>query len=635
MNLPLERVRTMLTLSACPLVLGHETPYQFPCKDITQYIDLATPDMQELLQSSLTSNIMDLPSVLPHRLSSVIFTSGSTGVPKAVLIQHSCLLNFILSDYQHIEQGDRTAMLMSIAFDVSSGEIWYPLSRGATLVCYIHPYNAPFDVESLSSFLVKKAINSFHAPTAILKALVESDFFEKDLSSLRSVVMGGEAAFLSFLRPIQTAKPKICVSNGYGPTESTIIATMFSVSHDCNRTSIPIGRPLANIGAYVVDSALAPVPPGVCGELLLTGDSLARGYLKREQLTSEKFVWLGEEHPLGNLRAYRTGDIVRQITTGDLEFIRRVDDQVKLRGQRVELGEIERTLEQHRYVNSAVAVVCRRGEGDDRLVAYLTARPTYQSRELSNILKAHLRTMLPPYMIPSLILLVPSFPLSATGKVNRKLMADNQFLDRITNYTSKMRNNRHLSLEESEVLEIFARALNISPDSIGLYDNLFNIGGHSLTATRIASAVRSHFGVSFDIKVLYNDASVAGVVASLKQCKPEDLEEIPIERFSDPRQLCPASDAQTRLWLEEQMNSGLSRYNVGFQRKLTGNLDVEALKMSFILLLFRHDVLRTVFEMHDPVLMQRIVSIDDCIPIRFIDYEVDEIYLYSMTLHFS
>ncbi|KAK7468432.1 hypothetical protein VKT23_002945 [Stygiomarasmius scandens] len=617
MNLPSERVRAMLALSACPLVLGHGTPYEFPCKDSTRYIDLATPDMQDLLHSSTVS--IPLPPVPSHRLSSIVFTSGSTGIPKAILIQHSCLLNFITSDHLPIKQGDRTAMITSIAFDVSSGEIWYPLARGATLVCHIHPYNAPFDVENLSSFLDEKAINSFQTPTAILKALAESGFFEKDLPSLRSVAMGGEAAFLSFLKPIQIAKPELHLCNKYGPSESTVTATTFVVPPNYNRESIPIGRPLANIGAYVVDGDLVPVPPSVSGELLLTGQSLARGYLQNEQLTSEKFIWLGENHCLGNLRAYRTGDIVRRLTTGELEFVRRVDDQVKLRGYRVELREIERALEQHPYVKSAVAVVCRRGEGDDRLVAYVTANPDCQSQGFSEAAKAHLGTLLPRYMIPSPILLVPSFPLSPTGKVDRKLMATPQFLDQLTSRDSKLRNDTKYSPEESAVLDIFSQALDLSSGAIGLEHNLFDIGGHSLIAIRIASAVRSRFGVSFSIQHLYNDATVAGVITSLKQCEP--LEEIPIKRLSDEWQLYPASDAQTRMWLEEYMNPGLSRYNVGFQRKLTGNLDVDALKTAFVTLLHRHDALRTVFEMHDPVLMQRVVSINECIPIRFVDYE--------------
>jgi acyl carrier protein len=178
--------------------------------------------------------------------------------------------------------------------------------------------------------------------------------------------------------------------------------------------------------------------------------------------------------------------------------------------------------------------------------------------------------------------------------------------------------------EQTVVRDIFARALGISPKAVRLSDNLFDIGGHSLIATRIVSAVRRHFRVSFDMTMFYDNATISGVAENLVQCELEDvtpLTRIPGLGIED---LVPASDAQTRLWVEEQMNPGLSRYNAGFQRKLTGALDVEALRMSFIALLYRHEALRTTFEMHDPVLMQRVRSLDQCSPIQFIDLWVCE-----------
>lgn len=632
MSLPPERIRGMLTASRSPLVLGYG-PHQFPCDDAVRYVNLATLDMQHLHETIPASAISALPSVPPDRLSSVVFTSGSTGVPKVIMIQHSCLRNLLLSDYKPIHQGDRTAMMLSIAFDVSSGEIWYPLARGATIVVYMQEPGSPFDVDNLSSFLENNGINQMNAPVAIMKALVEAKFFERPLPSLRSLAMGGEPLFLASLRPVTLAKPNLILSNNYGPSESTVDATFFTIPPGYNRANVVIGNPMANIGAYVVDEYLNPVPRGVCGELLLTGKSLARGYLNREELTAQSFIQLGNQHCLGPLRAYRTGDLVRQTASGELEFVRRANTgQVKLRGHRIELGEVERAIEQHPLVSSVVVVVCRFEEGDERLVAYVTSRACREEDEIADIVKTHLRALLPSYMVPSMVLSVSSFPFSTTGKLDRRLMASPHFVEQVSksrpSFIPKHQSSTAtMTPDEAAVVGIFSRVLGVPQTSIGLHDNLFDIGGHSLIATRIVAAIRRHFGVSFGVALFYDNATPAGVLGNLAQCEFDAEASLVRIADVDAQELCPASDAQTRLWVEEQINPGLSRYHAGFQRRLTGPLNADALQKAFFALLDRHETLRTVFEMHDPVLMQRVKPLQECSPVRFVDLQVSITFL--------
>ncbi|KAJ3915923.1 hypothetical protein F5877DRAFT_47656, partial [Lentinula edodes] len=370
MTLPKERIRYMLTDTLCPMVLMNGYTHDFPCADVVDYTDLAKNEMRDLMQAGPTSNGPTLPMLTSNRLSHVIFTSGSTGLPKAVMIQHSCLLNFVSTEYKPITRRDRTAVMLNIAFDVSSGEIWYPLTHGATLVCYVHTPASPVDIHDMASFLTREKITSFAVSTAVFKLLVDADTLQKSLPLLRSVDLVGEAAYLEFIQPVLLARPDLAVYNCYGPSESTIYATTFQVPADYRRTHIAIGRPMANIGAYVVDEALQPVPRGVCGELLLTGSGLARGYLNRPELTTQKFIHLETSHPFGPNRAYRTGDIVRWTAEDKLVFLHRKEDgQVKIRGQRLELGEIEQVLKQHPNVMSAAAALVK-VHNSDHVVAY-------------------------------------------------------------------------------------------------------------------------------------------------------------------------------------------------------------------------------------------------------------------------
>ncbi|KAF7337651.1 Amino acid adenylation domain-containing protein [Mycena sanguinolenta] len=582
MNLPADRIRIMLETSESPLVFVNNPPFDFPCTDFVQCIDVNGAEIRAQLSQAVDSHsLARLPIVTPERLAYIIFTSGSTGVPKAVMLQHSCLLNFALWDIDGFTSDFRTPLMLSIAFDVSVGEIWMPLAHGATLVC--HKSGDTFD---LADFLEKEKISGFIAATPLLRALLDVGYFARNLPSLRYIGGIGDPMYLETMGVIMQLKPTISLVNWYGPSEATIFITEFIIPRDYRRKNISIGHATPNSGCYAVDDNLNPVPPGVCGELFVTGENLARGYFGQPQATAAKFIQLDDVHPLGAIRGYRTGDLVRQLSTGDFEFLRRKDDgQVKLRGYRIELGEIEHVLKLHSDVTSVLVVLCERGNNNGCIVAYLISASTLDIDGL----RATAKSRMPAYMIPSIFLQVPAFALTPTGKLDRKTMSSPDFVQQMISTIPA--NTIFLTPHESNIRKLFAEALGINEKSLGLEDSFFDLGGNSLIAVRIVTSIRRSFSVTLTMSAFMDHATVSGVSRLIMQ------------KRDDKR---AHSHEQTNLWVEEQMNPGLATYNTGFQRKFRGPFNVAAMLQAMIALLSRHDALRMRFEMQGETLFQRV-----------------------------
>ncbi|KAJ6520288.1 hypothetical protein C8R45DRAFT_55978 [Mycena sanguinolenta] len=598
MNLPADRIRIMLETSKSPLVFVNNPPSDFPCNDLVQCIDVNSAEVRAQLSQAVDSHSLNrLPTVTPERLAYIIFTSGSTGVPKAVMLQHSCLLNFALWDIDGFTSDFRTPLMLSIAFDVSVGEIWMPLAHGATLVCC-----KSGDTFDLADFLEKEKISGFIAATPLLRALLDVGYFSRDLPSLRYIGGIGDPMYLETMGAIMRLKPTISVVNWYGPSEATIFITEFIIPHDYRRKNISIGHPTPNSGCYAVDDNLNPVPPGVCGELFVTGENLARGYFGQPQITAAKFIQLDESHPFGAIRGYRTGDLVRQLSTGNFEFLRRKDDgQIKLRGYRIELGEIEHFLKLHRDVTSVLAVLCKRGNNNDCIVAYLISASTLNIDEL----RATAKSRMPAYMVPSIFLQVPAFALTPTGKLDRKTMSSPDFVQQMISTTPA--NPVVLTSHESNVRKLFAEALGLDEISLGLEDSFFDLGGNSLIAVRIVTSIRRSFPVALTMSAFMDHATVSGVSRLIMQSETTNLATITsVPLVHTDSLLFPASQEQTNLWVEEQMNPGLATYNTGFQRKLRGPFNLAAMLQAMIALVSRHDALRMTFEMQGETLLQRV-----------------------------
>ncbi|WP_032795620.1 non-ribosomal peptide synthetase, partial [Streptomyces sp. HCCB10043] len=405
----------------------------------------------------------------------IIYTSGSTGAPKGTVVTGENLVN-LLSDFRsRLSFGaeDRLLAVTTFGFDISNLELLLPLISGGRVV--LASKETSQDPNALGGLIAASGATVMQATPALWQTLLASG----DPEGLRQVkvLVGGEA----LPRPLAGALRDSAreVTNVYGPTETTIWSTAAFLDEE-NADRPPIGLPLANTRAYVLDSALRPVPAGVAGELYLAGAGVARGYLNRPALTAQRFV-ADPFGPAGG-RMYRTGDLVRRHADGNLEFLDRVDHQVKIRGFRIELGEIEGALNQHPAVARAAVVVHEDQAGEKRLVAYTVPAPGHDAADTAS-LRAHLAGQLPAHMVPSAIVGLDVLPLTPNGKLDRKALPAPDF-------ASAAGAGRGPRTPQEEILcGLFAEVLGLP--SVGAEDDFFDLGGHSLLATRLTNGVRA------------------------------------------------------------------------------------------------------------------------------------------------
>jgi amino acid adenylation domain-containing protein len=457
------------------------------------------------------------PSVSPHDVAYVIYTSGSTGQPKGVEITHRSLVNFLSSMQREpgIGPSDRLLAVTTLSFDIAGLELYLPLVSGAQVV--IAPRTATVDGNALGLLLREADVTIMQATPATWRLLLEAGW--QGMPGLK-VLCGGEA--LSRELAEQLLATGAAVWNMYGPTETTIWSTLAPVRSQPG--SVPIGRPIANTQVAVLNEAGCVMPPGVVGQLYISGDGLARGYLGREQLTTERFV-NDPRHP--GERLYQTGDLARWLPDGNLECLGRVDHQIKLRGFRIEVGEIEAALEQQPGISQA-AVVAREDEsGDRRLTAYFTAHEGDPQR--FDILRKSLLRMLPEYMVPSAFVQVEQFPLTPNLKVDRRALLQPEYrpyrsdqhpygneVDRHEQDDPNPRRVGYLAPRnhvELVMTEIWGELLGV--EKIGVLENFFEVGGHSLTAARLIARLRSALGVNLPLRSIFIDPTIAGLASHI------------------------------------------------------------------------------------------------------------------------
>ncbi|MFF0612267.1 non-ribosomal peptide synthase/polyketide synthase [Nocardia tengchongensis] len=509
----------------------------------------------------------------------VIFTSGSTGRPKGVAIAHSAIVNRLVwgQAAYNLTAADALLQKTPATFDVSVPEFFWPLQVGARLV--IAKPEGHTDPVYIAELIAREAITVAHFVPSMM-AVFAAEEAAAQCTSLRLVLSSGETLppkTAHKLRELTGAE----VHNNYGPTETAVEVTYHRVV-DADVETAPIGRPVFNSRAYVLDSHLRPVPVGVAGELYLAGDQLAIGYVARPGLTADRFV----ANPFGDSeRMYRSGDLVKWNRDGELEYLGRTDFQVKLRGLRIELGEIEAALVAEPAIAQAVVVV--HGSGTDaQLVAYLV--PAAGAAPSAAELKAALAQRLPVYMVPAAFILLDSFPVGGSGKLDRRALPAPAAVATAFRATT--------GPEERIVAEVFASLLGI--ERAGADDDFFALGGNSLIATQLVARLGQAAGVRIPLRAVFEDATVAGLAARIRAADAENLVELPPlvaqERDGD----IPLSIAQQRLWFLNRFDIR-DGYTIPFALRLTGNLNVEALRAAVADVVDRHETLRTIYPEHD------------------------------------
>jgi amino acid adenylation domain-containing protein len=431
----------------------------------------------------------------------VIYTSGSTGEPKGVEITHASLLNLV---YWHRRQFDVSAMdratqLASPAFDAAIWELWPYLTAGASI--HVVDDLTRSSPELLRDWLLAERITIGYVPTVLADALLATDW--PPASSLRILLTGGDVLH----RHPPTSIPFSLVNN-YGPTEATVVATSGAVSVSYESESAPaIGTPISGVHIHVVDGELRAVPSGVTGEMLIGGAGLARGYLNRPELTAEKFIRDDICGKAGD-RVYRTGDLVRSRPDGNLEFVGRLDSQVKVRGQRVELGEIESILNRHPSVASCAVVAQQLRPGELRLIAYVVPFGGVQSDDKP--LRSHLSEWLPDYMIPGRFEWLSALPVTSNGKVDRTALSA-AIVRTVVPPDAAVRPMNQI---EDALVAMVAPLLRV--DTVDITANFFTLGGHSLMAAQLIARIRDRFGVELPLRTVFDKPTIAQIAAEVE-----------------------------------------------------------------------------------------------------------------------
>jgi len=541
-------------------------------------------------QSAGAEQEREAAKVEQENLIYVIYTSGSTGKPKGVGLTHRMASNLIRWHQETMACGLKTLQFASLSFDASFHEVFAALSTGGSL--HILSEQQRRDPESLSSYILAHGIEKVILPVVVLQQLAELNGDEPvRLRSLKEVTTTGEQMHLT--RPIKELFGKLSgcrLHNHYGPSETHVV-TSYTLTEEAEQweSHPPIGKPIYNTEIYVLDKGMCPVPIGVRGELYIGGENVGRCYLKRPELTAEKFI----PNPYGECggeRLYRTGDIARYLSDGTIEYLGRKDEQVKIRGHRVELGEIESVLSGQGSVREAVVVAREDEPGEKRLVAYVVLE---ESADVTAVeLRKYVQSQLPDYMVPGAFIRMAELPLNSNGKVDRRKLPQPVREDHDKRPIIAPRN----PLEEV-MAEIWAGVLRV--ERVGVEDNFFDLGGQSLLATQVVSRLRNAFGVELPLRALFESPTIADLACTIESLSrgaqesalfPESI--APVRRDS----ILPLSFAQQRLWVTDQIELQGSAYNLFSALHLIGNLDQLALERTFSEIVNRHEVLRTTFQ---------------------------------------
>ncbi|WP_039801867.1 non-ribosomal peptide synthetase, partial [Nocardia araoensis] len=576
---PPERTAHILATArpACVLVAGDEQPPELSGLPMVR-VDLA----DETVGAGPIWDRERVAALRPEHPAYVIFTSGSTGLPKGVAISHRAIVNRLVWMQQtyRLAANDVVLQKTPATFDVSVWEFFWPSQIGATLV--LAQPDGHRDPAYLRRVIDEYGVTTAHFVPSMLAAFL-ADQHIAFRTPLRTVFASGEALPAALAQRLR-ALTGVRLHNLYGPTEAAVDVTFHEVA-DTDTLSVPIGAPVFNTRLYVLDSRLRPVPVGAPGELYLSGVQLARGYVARPELTAARFVAdpFGGPARAGD-RMYRTGDLVRWTTHGELEYVGRTDFQVKLRGLRIEPGEIEAVLARVDAVARAVVVVRDDAGVGPRLVAYVVAAQPGAVRPEQ--LRAAAAEALPGYMVPSAYVVLDTLPVNASGKLDRAALPAPSRVS--PGYTAPA------TPVERAVAQVFAEVLGNK--LVGRDDDFFALGGNSLVATQVAARLSADLNCPLGVRDVFAACTVAELAGLVERAGGSGGASLVAQLRARPRPpLVPLAPAQQRIWFLNRFERAGASYNMPFVVRLRGTVDVTALRQALDDLVIRHEVLRTIF----------------------------------------
>ena len=507
-NYPQERLSYMLADSGVEVLLTQRSLLESLPQNQATVVCLDT-DWGTIEQQSQDN--LDV-GIYSDSLAYVIYTSGSTGKPKGVMNTHQGIHNRLrwMQDAYQLTSSDRIVQKTPFSFDVSVWEFFWALLTGARIV--VAKPEGHKDSNYLVNLISQQQITTIHFVPSMLQVFLQEPDLKK-CSCLKRVFCSGEALPFELTQRF-FSKLECELHNLYGPTEAAIDVTFWQCQPQENLQIVPIGRPIANTQIYILDSCLKPVPIGVAGELYIGGDGLARGYLNRPELTNEKFI----QNPFSDCksqRLYKTGDLARYRNDGNIEFLGRMDHQVKVRGFRIEPGEIESVLNTHPQIQQVLVIAREDIPGNKHLVAYIVV-----SDELlvTNQLRKFIQQKLPQYMVPSAFVTLDTLPLTPNGKVDRKALPapDGEIIREHEYFPPRTQS-------EEIIANIFSSILSVH--NVGVYDDFFELGGHSLLATQVTSRLKQTFCVQLSLRQMFETPTVAGLAEAVTQLQLQDTED--------------------------------------------------------------------------------------------------------------
>ncbi|MFE0177215.1 non-ribosomal peptide synthase/polyketide synthase [Streptomyces sp. NPDC059002] len=590
---PVERVAYMVEDAAPVLVLASaEVAGRLP----ESQVPVVVLDGLELPDGGA-----ELASPAPGDPAYVIYTSGSTGRPKGVVVEHRAVAGYLAHAGAAYPDAAGTTVLHSpLSFDLTVTALWTPLTVGG------HVHLTALDEGDVAARTQPSLMKVTPSHLPLLQELPDS------ASPSGTLIIGGEQLTGEALAAWRERHPSVRVINAYGPTESTVNCAQFEIEpgQEIGSGPVPIGRPFGHLRMYVLDAALQPVPPSVAGELYLAGPQLARGYWGRAGLTAERFT--ADPYGEPGARMYRTGDLARWNRDGQLQYLGRTDHQVKLRGHRIELGEIESAVLAQPGISAATVVVREDEPGDQLLVAYVV--PVDGADLAIADVQARLRGELPDYMVPSAVVLLDALPLTVNGKLDRAALPAPEF-------GGGAQARRLPRTPQEEILcSLFAEVLGV--EAVGIDEDFFAIGGHSLRATRLVSRIRQALDVEVSIRQVFDLPTVAGLAEALTGAAAARTPLAPRPR---PERV-PLSYAQRRLWFLHQLEGPSATYNIPTALRMSGTLDVEALRSAVADVVVRHETLRTVFAEYEDGPRQIVLAPDAAVPgLTVVDVAADEL----------